>query len=379
MELKSCATSRDVRKALQNLPKTLIKTYDRILGSVPQRDQFYVHAALQWIACSMRPLTPDELAVVATINPARRYDPTIQFFEQGRTICQMLSRLIIVEDIECFDDFFDWVKPPSREFESIKEISDILTRRMLNVEIPGRSVVKFSHSSIRTYLLQSQRHAALPNSPHVFSFSVNTANQFISQSCLAFMQFCYSMNRQECPERLANPLVPQCLVIYLYISRHWGEHAAFLPNEEPGSLFHLFNRIPLAVDNLMRTHDKFSRSEIGGILEWDYNRERAPSPEIQIQYAACCGCMHLIAGVLDQYPDADVNARLEFSHADNALSLACEREHWHVVETLLRKGADPNNHDDERAIPLLLAIEGGNYSVVRKLIAHNADVNVAEI
>ena len=62
-------TPKDVGEALRTLPKTLKETYDKILDSVPKRNQSYIRAALQWIAGSARPLSRDELAVAAVNDP----------------------------------------------------------------------------------------------------------------------------------------------------------------------------------------------------------------------------------------------------------------------------------------------------------------------
>ena len=55
--------------------------------------------------------------------------------------------------------------------------------------------------------------------------------------------------------------------------------------------------------------------------------------------------------------------------------VACERGHWQIASTLLRRGADPNKHDG-MTVPLFLASKHGADDIVRELISHSADVNV---
>lgn len=220
MELKSCGTATEVRETLRTLPKTLEEHYERIFCSIPQRHQSRVRAALQWIACSARPLTIDELAVAVVINPDA--EESCEPLSAGsQAIHQMLSKLIDVEKVE----------PASLQFkvkhESFREILDHLTRckdtladHGLN---PNLTTVKFSHSSVREYVLQQQDG---PIQPSRFSFSMDTANRFIARSCLAYIQ---------------EPSCAKLPGLLMYLMRYWHVHAARLPNEEPASLIRLFN------------------------------------------------------------------------------------------------------------------------------------------
>ena len=181
MELKSCFTPKDVREALRTLPKTLKETYDKILNSVPKRNQGYVRAALQWIACSARPLSLDELAVAVVQDPAvATPDGFEQLIGGGETIHKMLSKLIDVQNVE-HESFLDHSPSPS---ESVRGLRDCLARLFNPPKNPGPTMVKFSHSSVRDYLLQ--RHDA--DISRSFSFSEDMAHRFIAKSCLVYIQ-----------------------------------------------------------------------------------------------------------------------------------------------------------------------------------------------
>ena len=62
-----------------------------------------------------------------------------------------------------------------------------------------------------------------------------------------------------------------------------------------------------------------------------------------------------------------------------ALLLASQNGHYKVVEILLEKGADPNIHNNEEVTALLFAIQQGHYQVVEILLKSGADSNIHSI
>ena len=359
MEMKSCCTSNDAREALRTLPKTLEKTYDRILGMIPKRSQSYVQAALQWIACSARPLSPNELAVVAVIDPAvaKRNGSGNQLIEAGQTIHKLLSKLIDVREIQ--RDVFR-----RSGSDSIIGVLKDLERRSKEVEYPPE-VVSFSHSSVRDYLLQRDDDA---NTSSPFCFSEDMAHRFIAKSCLALIKI---ITDKECDGDEAYH--EGRIFLQNYLASHWHTHAARLPDEEPGSLAYLINEVPEAVLFLLQAEDEYSDDSFQKLLGFDESKKEPPSPQHKLQYAACSGSSCIVDIMLTSHPDLDVDAVTD--NGATALSLACERGHWQIADRLLRQGADPNKHDEMTA-PLLHASRHGANDIVQQLISHGADVNV---
>ena len=363
MELRNCFTPKEVREALRTLPKTLKETYDRILDSVPKRS--YVQAALQWIACSVRPLALGELAVAAIV------DPTVakpNYFENqliggGKTIRKMLSKLIDVQKTE-YKYPWDFL-PAEGTSTSFVDLLRDMERSIQHLGYPSHVVV-FSHSSVRDYLLQQHNDADISWS---FSFSEDMAHRFIAKSCLALFQ-----NE---PETAIVSNEAFCMgrkyLLNFYLARHWRTHAARLPDEEPGSMTYLLNEEPLAARLLLRAIDDYTHEEFGKVLGWESTQTEHPSPGQKLQYAACNGFSCIVDTILASNPDLDVDAATEYG--STALSFACEREHWQTANTLLERGADPNKHDGD-AVPLLHASRHGADDIVRELISHGADVNV---
>ena len=352
MELKDCFTSEAVREVLRTLPKTLKETYDKILDSVHERNRPHVRAALQWIACSARPLSLDELAVAAVIDPsvAKPNCSKSQLFGGGETIHNMLSKLIDVHEEERVS-----LDPRSK---SIFEVAKYLERLGEQSQYPGPDIVKFSHSSVRDYLLQQHDYVDVSRS---FSFSEDMAHRFIAKSCLAFIQ------------DMSGTASVGSTWLGLYVARHWHTHAARLPDKEPGSLVHIFNEVPAAVPLLMMANDEYTREMFKDLVDFDSSQGKTPSPEQKLQYAACGGFSGVVDFLLAKNPDLDVNACNEFGAT--APGFSCQRRHWQIANTLLKRGADPNKHDGE-GVPLVDASMHGADDMVQELINHGADVNI---
>ena len=364
MELKDCSSPEQIREVLRTLPQTLEETYDRILGSVHKRNRRYIRAALQWIACSARPLSLDELAIVAAIDPAvaKPNGSENQLVGGGEAIHKMLSKLIDVHEVERVS-FFDFVyrQPKST---SITGVLNDIKRMRKELEYPGPNIVKFSHSSVRDYLLQRHDHANVSSS---FSFSEDMAHRFIAKSCLVFIQ---DMSETL---RLGNKAYGVGDESFLkYLTRYWHTHAARLPDKEPGSLAHLFNEVPVAVVFLLMARDEHTGEPFEDLVGYK-SETKTLTPGQKLQYAACSGVSCIVDILLASSPDLDVNAPTETGMT--ALSFACERKHWQIANTLLKHGADPNKHD-QMTVPIFSASMYGADDTVQELISHGADVNV---
>lgn len=364
-ELKSCPTPKDVRETLRTLPKTLKETYEKILNSTPKRDQPYIRAALQWIACSVRPLSLDELAFAVVNDPAvvKPNGSENQLVGGGEAIQKMLSKLIDVHKVERIS-LWDFLHQESRS----RSLTDILdeTKRMREAhQYPGSNIVVFSHSSVRDYLLQRHNDADVSMS---FFFSEDMAHRLIAKSLLALIQ---NLPETASVDNEAYRVGWEGLSMYL--ARYWQTHAARLPDEEPGSLAHIWNEVPSAVRFLLMAEDEYTNDQFGDIVGLEEFQTEPPSPEQKLRYAACSGSSCVLDIIFASHPDLDVDASTE--SGETALSFACERQHWQIADTLLKRGADPNKHGFMTA-PLFDASMHGADDIVRELISHSADVNV---
>lgn len=248
---------------------------------------------------------------------------------------------------------------------SILDVLEYLERLQENLKHPGPTIIKFSQSSVRDYLLQRHDDADFSRSS---SFSEDMAHRFIAKSCLAYIQ---SMPETAGVGNKAYGVSWTCLSRYL--ADHWHTHAARLPEEEPESLTHLLNEVHSAVIFLLMAKDEYTYDSLRDMVGMEKLQIKPLSPEQKLQYAACSSFSCVVDGVLASNPDVDLDASSELG--GNALSFACERRHWQIANTLLKRGADPNKHD-RIAAPLLHASMHGADDIVQQLIGHSANVNI---
>lgn len=95
--LGNCLNLPSLRKALAFLPKTLDKTYTRILCGIDEDHYKYAFKILQWLTYSLRPLGLDEVAETIAIDSkgSPRFDPENRLPEPVEivTICASLVSL----------------------------------------------------------------------------------------------------------------------------------------------------------------------------------------------------------------------------------------------------------------------------------------------
>lgn len=74
--LRQCRKARDIRDSLKQLPVTLDQTYERLWANIDERCLPDALSALTWLVSSKRPLSLDELAEAAVIQPTdASFDP----------------------------------------------------------------------------------------------------------------------------------------------------------------------------------------------------------------------------------------------------------------------------------------------------------------
>jgi hypothetical protein len=88
-----------LQKALAGLPPDLDQTYDRILAAIDEEYSQYALRILQWLTCSARPLSIDEVAEVVAIDAKR--DPAFdreEVLEDPLEVLRICSSLITIVD-----------------------------------------------------------------------------------------------------------------------------------------------------------------------------------------------------------------------------------------------------------------------------------------
>jgi hypothetical protein len=131
---------------LQNLPKDLSETYDRLLTRITSQQVGFIRRMFQWIICAKRPLTLGEL-------------------QEG-----------IAFDID--DLYWDWSKIPTSMPRLIRACSNLIV-----VDEESR-IVRLAHYTVQQYLLESTSAGSA-----TWHFDIEKAEVNIAETCLAYLCF----------------------------------------------------------------------------------------------------------------------------------------------------------------------------------------------
>lgn len=149
--LFECDSDAALRETLNNLPRDLTETYQRLLRKIhsPQR-QALVKRMMQWIVCARRPLHVDELleAVAFTIN----------------------------------DDHWDHSKIPVNPSRLIQASGNLMI-----VDEDDQSV-QLAHYTVQQFLLSSPIDETAQLSFR-FQFDREEAEQYVGETCVIYLSF----------------------------------------------------------------------------------------------------------------------------------------------------------------------------------------------
>jgi ankyrin repeat protein len=180
--LRNCRKARDIRESLKKLPATLDQTYEQILANVDQNSLPEALSILHWLVSSRRPLSLEELAEAAIIQPTdSSFDPDARLFDPNEAlrICGSL--------VKCS------IKEQTKETRSGAPSGDITT-------------VRFAHYSVQEYLLSGRAGR--------FSIVVDASENHIACSCVLYL---LHIRTEHDPSPALYPLVK-------YAAQFWFEH-----------------------------------------------------------------------------------------------------------------------------------------------------------
>ena len=198
--LRHCLRQR-IRRALDELPDTLNKTYDRTLEEIGKQNWEYAHRLFQCVAAAARPLRVEELAEFLAFDFDADSIPTLRE---------------------------DW-----REEDPAHAVRFTCSSLLAIVDVDGSSVIQFSHFSVKEYLT-SKRLSESKETISQFHVSMTPAHTSIAQACLGvLLQIDENVTKDDLEKF---PLAS-------YAAKHWAGHARFegvSPNIEDG-MKHLFD------------------------------------------------------------------------------------------------------------------------------------------
>lgn len=166
-------------ETLKTLPKTLEGTYERILRNIPPDYQDFARRALWWLVDARRPLTTDEVAEAAILDPELEtpFDPESRFFDPREDILEILGSLVSVTGRDRGSDGVGrGASSPATTITATFGPSDEL---------------RLSHSSVKEYLISASLSQCSDTSVRRFHVTRDLASGFILRSGLQYI-FHYS-------------------------------------------------------------------------------------------------------------------------------------------------------------------------------------------
>ena len=336
--LRRCTPrTKDIRRALDGLPKTLDETYARTLEGIDEQKWQDAHRIFQCVAAASRPLSVEELAQFLAFD--YEAEPTPAFLadwrpeDPTRAVLSTCSSLLAVVEIEGYDS----------------------------------PIVQFAHFSAQEYLTsprlsKEQETRAIS----LFHFSMTQAHTFVAQACLGLL---LHLDETVTKTSLTNfPLVE-------YAAEYWVGHA----REDVSS----------KVQDGMKCLFDPSKSHLS-VWVWIYDpefpfarperTERTERPgkarATPLHYAAFCG-MHDVAKFLIVEHSPDLNAR-GFDLNETPLHVSLRRGNADIARLLLEHGADGKAQNDNGRTPLLLSSGYGHVEVAQMLLEQGADTETRD-
>jgi hypothetical protein len=181
--LRGCFPGR-IRRALDELPKTLYATYERALQDIDEVNWEYAHRLFRCVTVASRPLLVKELAEFFAFN-----------FDAGS-----------------LPDF----QPDCRLEDARHAVLSICSSLLAVVDVDGSPVVQFSHFSVKEFLMSS-RLMEMHTVSH-YSVLMEPSHLIVAQACLAILQHLG-------PELDESSIMKFPLA--KYAAQHWMDHARY--------------------------------------------------------------------------------------------------------------------------------------------------------
>ncbi|KAF8461786.1 hypothetical protein DFH94DRAFT_687010, partial [Russula ochroleuca] len=285
-----------IRRVLDELPKTLDETYERILMEISKEKRVYARRLLQCLAVAIRPLHIKELAEVFVFN---------------------------IDTEGAIPELVTGFRPADPEGAVLSACSSLVT-------IDGSMLVQLSHASVKEFLT-SDRLTRSSGRLSYYHFSFEPAHLTLAQACLGvLLQLEDHLDRRDSIEKF--PLAA-------YAAEHWVDHARFN------------NVASLIQEGMELLFDPAKPHFANWVRIYDMDQPlRSPTPHAirsnatPLYYAALCGIPSLVERLIVER-HMDVNAR--GGHYGTAIQAALYKGHLSIVRLLIEHNADVNSKDDD--------------------------------
>ena len=315
--LAGCVTRGKVRRALEELPKTLDETYARILCAIDKGE--HAEEALKiltWLTHAERPLTATEVLQVTGIvmEDAHRFDVD-EVLEDSNDIVRICSSLVsITTGTKGSDGVSDDDVTDGEEFYGETNAESNVT------------YVRLAHFSVKEYLESTRpcipRYRLTGQEPH----------DMLTKCCLVYL-----LRFRE--DEWRNSDCESDFPLARYAAKHWTQHArtsGMLSKQQQDLSVEVFTRNTTAFMAWMRFFD----IEKPWISAPNIRRTFDGVPTT-LYVASHEGLGHAVSAVLSAGADIDAQG----GAYGTALQAAAARGHKEVVQVLMEAGAVRGSRD----------------------------------
>ena len=314
----------NLRRILDELPKSLDETYERILKLINNSNREHAYRLLQCLAVAIRPLLVEELAEVLAVE-----------FHAG--------------GMPKLNAGWRW---EDQEEAVLSACSSLVT--LITDDDNGSRVVQFSHFSVKEFLT-SNRLVNSVEEMSQFHIPIEPSHVILAQACLGVL-----LRLDDCIGSQYTPLVQ-------YASVHWYQHAQV-------------GNVELHIKDAL---DHFFVMDNPHYLAWirtqPYRRAlRYTSSDKIFQsaplyMAAQYGLRGLVERLITKHPH-HVNSC--GGPAGTPLHASVIEGHLEVSKLLFAHGADISSCSEDQRTPLHVASEWGQPDVAKWLLNCGADVHL---
>jgi ankyrin repeat protein len=320
---------KSIRRILNELPRSLDETYERVLKEIGMANRGHAHRLLQCLTVAIRPLRVEELAEILSLD-----------FDEAEGATPTLNK--------------DW-RWEDRQRAVLSTCSSLITL----VDDGDSRVIQFSHFSVKEFLTSDRLATSKGDISH-FHITPEPAHTTLAQACLGTLL--------QLDGNLDNSFAEGNFPLARYASRNWVEHAQF-------------GMVSSRIEDGMRRLFDSAKPYFAAWLQLDniddgwyqFRDEETADHGSPLYYASLCGFRDLAAHIIVDHPE-QVNARGGLNHSP--LVAALHKRHFDLAELLHQHGTAVDVPGSNNRTPLQAASVNGFIDVARWLLDHGADADL---